>query len=94
MDIVFIEYKVFPDKRSAYMSWIKSAAGGDERFELYEGSDQPELFVEQWCGIDVDAYRTFKSRRTEPGDPVWSSLAEFVPGGMAKVHVWHFRRTI
>ncbi|MFC3770273.1 hypothetical protein [Paenibacillus sp. GCM10012303] len=94
MDIIFIEYKVFPDKRDAYMSWIKSAADGDVRFELYEGSDQPGLFVEQWRGFDEDGYRSFKIRRLETGDPSWSGLADFVPGGLAKVHIWHFRRTI
>ncbi|PYI50794.1 hypothetical protein [Paenibacillus flagellatus] len=93
MDIVFVEYKVFPEKRDAYLRWIGAAARADNRFELYEGSEQPDLFVELWRGMDDERYRSFKRERLEPGDPSWGALAEFVPGGLAKVHVWHFRRT-
>ena len=48
MGIVFVEYKVFPEKREAYLSRIRELMKNASGVQLYEGSDQPNLFVEIW----------------------------------------------
>lgn len=94
MEIVFVEYKVFPEKRGAYLDWVRGISASHPELEHYEGTDQPNLFVELWHGFGQRQYLDFKRNRTElPVDP-WSGLADFVPGGLAKVHIWHFRRTM
>lgn len=94
MGIVFVEYKVFPEKREAYLQWIEPLAGNESGLELYEGSDQPDLFVELWRGFDEEAYRAFKKSRLEASDSPWAELEQYVAGGAAKIHIWHFRRSL
>lgn len=93
MHIVFVEYKVFPEKRGAYLKWIAELARAHPLMEHYEGSEQPNLFVELWPGIDEETYGAFKRQRLESADRPWPELAEYVPGGLDKVHIWHFRRS-
>jgi hypothetical protein len=93
MGIVFVEYKVFPEKREAYLQWMNSLTREESRLELYEGSDQPDLFVELWRDFGEEEYRTYKKTRLESAGSPWAGLADYVPGGAAKIHIWHFRRT-
>lgn len=92
MGIVFVEYKVFPEKREAYLQWFYSLTRDESRLELYEGSDQPDLFVELWRDFGHDEYRVFKKTRLDSTGSPWVGLADYVPGGAAKIHIWHFRR--
>ena len=94
MTIVFVEYKVFPEKRDAYSQWMKERVRDTPKMELYEGSDQPGLFVEIWHNVEEHEYREFKNERLENPESPWAELADYVPGGLDKVHIWHFRRTI
>ncbi|TMV46486.1 hypothetical protein FE783_26365 [Paenibacillus mesophilus] len=94
MGIVFVEYKVFPEKREAYLQWFKTLTMAETRLELYEGSDQPDLFVELWRDFGPDEYREFKKSRQESPESPWAELADFVPGGSAKVHIWYFQRSV
>lgn len=93
MGIVFVEYKVFPEKRNAYLSRIGELMESASGVQLYEGSDQPNLFVEIWQDCDPARYRELKRLRLEPGS-AWSELADFVPGGASRIHIWHFDRTL
>ncbi|RKN62886.1 hypothetical protein [Paenibacillus ginsengarvi] len=93
MEIVFVEYKVFPEKRDAYLSWVKQIRFQHPRMTHYEASDQASLFVELWLNVGEEEYRSFKTARLHNPAAPWSELAEFVPGGLEKVHVWHFRST-
>ncbi|MEF3304421.1 hypothetical protein [Paenibacillus sp. GYB003] len=93
MGIVFVEYKVFPEKREAYLSWVREWAGAYPELQHYEGTDQPNLFVELWPNVDADRYVEFKRSRVERPERPWTALEDFVPGGLPRVHVWHFRRT-
>ncbi|GAA3409258.1 hypothetical protein ACFFNY_09255 [Paenibacillus hodogayensis] len=93
MDIVFVEYKVLPEQREAYLAWARELCGTEPLLEHYEGSDQPNLFVELWRGMSPERYAAFKLARQESEDRPWSELAGYVQGGPGKVHVWHFRRS-
>lgn len=63
-------------------------------FELLEGTDQPELFVEIWHDIDYAAFLKFKSERLEPSNSsIWYQLDEFIVEGLSKLHIWHFGKT-
>lgn len=96
MGIIFVEYKVIPEKREAYLQWIDARSRSDSSIsmELYEGSDQPDLFVELWRDFNEEAYRAFKKTRLESADSPWAELANYVPGGAAKIHIWHFHRSV
>jgi hypothetical protein len=93
MGIVFVEYKVFPEKREAYLSRIRKLLKTASGVQLYEGSDQPNLFVEIWQDCDAAQYRKIKQLRLQPGS-AWAEIADFVPGGASRIHIWHFDRTL
>ncbi|WP_409342257.1 hypothetical protein [Paenibacillus sp. MBLB4367] len=91
MITVFAEYRVKDSERDSYLEWItpiREQAG----FELYEGTDQKSLFVEIWTVADEEAYRQLKSDRAEADGSAWRRLDDFVEGGIAKAHVWAFRK--
>ncbi|MBO8173377.1 MAG: MFS transporter [Bacillaceae bacterium] len=89
---VFVEYKIKQEKRQEYLGLIAQmkrelAKQGARHFELYEGTDQPDLFVEMF---DVDteaAYRQIKQSRE--AHPV---LDHCVEGGKNKINIWAFRQ--
>jgi hypothetical protein len=91
MSVMFVEYKVDPEKRERYLQWIRDMNRKEPRFELLEGSDQPHLFVEIWRGISFDEYAKLKQERLGLSPSAWSVLAEYVPGGADRIHIWHFR---
>lgn len=90
MDIMFVEYQVFPEKRNAYLQWMADLIGQEAHADFYEGSAQPNLFVELWRGVDEQEAESFRRIRQDPQGP-WSALAEFVPGGTERIRMWHFR---
>jgi hypothetical protein len=90
MEKVFVEYAVVDGALDAYRAFMADKRSGGKRFEWYEGTDQPGLFVEVWPGMSYAEYAAFKRKRTDPADPDWGRLQEWVRGGLAKVHVWHF----
>lgn len=91
MITVFAEYRVKEEERNNYLDWIapiRERAG----FDLYEGTDQKSLFVEIWTVADEEAYIALKKERTDNPDSVWRKLDLFVTGGIAKAHMWAFRK--
>lgn len=91
MAIVFAEYKVYPEKREQYLQWMQEQKASFTRLELYEGSDQPGLFVEVWRDCGYDDYLELKRiRHCSDNSSRWTEMAQFVPGGAGNIHIWHF----
>jgi hypothetical protein len=86
---VFVEYKVNEERMDDYLQFMSNELDRSG-MELYEGTEQPGLFVELWPDMDSAAFRSFKLERTEPVDSPWRTLDGWIAGGLAKVHVWHF----
>ncbi|GIP31143.1 hypothetical protein [Paenibacillus sp. J2TS4] len=63
MSLVFVEYKIDELYREDYLKTIQDLPGVDQ-VELYEGSDQPGLFVEIWKGLGDEDYLQMKAIRT------------------------------
>jgi hypothetical protein len=95
---VFVEYKVKPEYRETYLVWIKEMTRKDGRFTVYEGTEQPGLFVEMWDGLERDEYLKMKEQRLTTAssegenDDRWGRLTGWVEGGVSKIHMWHFTK--
>ncbi|MFD0679058.1 MULTISPECIES: hypothetical protein [unclassified Paenibacillus] len=104
MSITFIEYQVLPEHRSAYSHWIKQVRANYPELEVYEGTDQPGLFVELWKGQSHEDFGKLKEARVNRSIKVeneqpekgkfdkndWNQLHNWTSGGAAKIHIWHF----
>ncbi|OXM87083.1 hypothetical protein [Paenibacillus rigui] len=104
MSKIFVEYQILPQYRPAYSAWVGKVRAVCPQLEVYEGSDQPGLYVEMWEGVSQDDYRRMKAIRKDKAGNVenhlpmaadwaqvdWSPLAEWVQGGESKIHIWHF----
>ncbi|MBN6187896.1 MFS transporter [Aneurinibacillus sp. BA2021] len=95
---VFAEYKIQAEKRQDYLRKIDDIAMamqqiGVDDFIVYEGVDQPGLFVEMFHVPTMDAYRKIKRKRCEdkaaPG-VFWQSINDCLEGGTDRLHMWAF----
>ena len=91
---VFVEYTIIHEKRIAYLHYMQKRVE-QTGLELFEGTDQPNLFVEIWSNVSYSAYLSLKEERLEPvKDSLWEDFEEMVQGGLKKLHIWHFNKPI
>jgi hypothetical protein len=91
--ICFVEYRISERHELEYREWVKARMTGPGGFKLYEGTDQPLLFVEVWEAESTEAAEAIKKERCSERSS-WLEMADWVPGGVAKIHVWTFRPVI
>ncbi|TBL74022.1 hypothetical protein [Paenibacillus thalictri] len=96
MPKVFVEYKVNSDCRDSYLALMKELLQSEPKLTLFEGTDQPGLYVELWEGLPYEEYSRMKLTRTQSATEGaqslsgWSLLPKYVEGGAQKIHIWHF----
>jgi hypothetical protein len=88
MRIAFVEYKIIKEKRALYMDYLRRLKQSGD-VEIYEGADQPGLFVEIWQ-IGEAKRGAWREIRQKLGD--WNELLGVVEGGEGKIHIWEFDR--
>jgi hypothetical protein len=93
MHICFVEYRIDAIYEEKYRTWIAEKLAEKNEFRLYEGTDQPLLFVEIWEAEDEKGAEAVKKERCSERSS-WRIMADWVPGGTAKIHVWTFRPVI
>ncbi|MBG9795824.1 hypothetical protein ABD76_26620 [Paenibacillus dendritiformis] len=90
--IIFVEYRILPEAREMYLTAIRRLLKDRHDVVLYEGTDQPNVFVEQWLGTTADDYASLKKLRRE-GAEGWDAVTACIAGGADKLHIWEFRRS-
>lgn len=94
MFICFAEYKIMPEYVEMYREKVEELRKRETKpFQLYEGTDQPELFVEIWHTESYEEAERVKEERLNERSS-WSALSQWIPGGPAKLHVWTFKPVI
>jgi len=91
MITVFIEYKLDPAKREAYMAAIprikrETEQRGGQGYRWLEGVEQPNTFVETFAVAFWEHYEEIRSWRLADPD-----FPDYVLGGAAKLHIWAFQ---
>ncbi|ULL18398.1 hypothetical protein DVH26_30395 [Paenibacillus sp. H1-7] len=104
MSIAFVEYQILPNYRPDYSKWMDGVRANYPELVWLEGTDQPGLFVELWH-VSYEEYESLKKARqltvndeNEQALPAsskysmtdWEQLGQWVKGGAAKIHIWHF----
>ncbi|MEK3882880.1 hypothetical protein [Paenibacillus sp. PL2-23] len=94
MYMCFAEYRIMPEYRESFLAVSERLVAEEQgRVRLYEGTDQPGLFVEVWEAPSEEEAERVKEERLS-GRSSWSELLPFISGGAAKLHVWTFRPVI
>lgn len=87
--IIFVEYRIDPAQREKYLRLIQAKLTSYSNVVLYEGTDQPNVFVEQYMDTTPEDYVTLKRiRLNEESD--WDEVTDCIPGGRTKLHIWEF----
>ncbi|EXX87691.1 hypothetical protein BG53_14085 [Paenibacillus darwinianus] len=87
---LFVEYRIEPEHRKSFLTWAEKAKKRETGLIIYEGTDQPGLFVEIWeAAGESEAERKKEERCAERS--FGSEMFDYVPGGRDKVHAWTFR---
>lgn len=93
---VFVEYKVSPEFREAYISFVRELQADQEGVEWLESEDQPCLFLEIWELQTEEQVAQFRQERLQETDREsrWTRQHRWIEGGPAKINVWRFRSTL
>ncbi|WP_195575738.1 hypothetical protein [Paenibacillus sp. 1001270B_150601_E10] len=88
--IIFVEYRIDPSRREEYLQLVQAKLASYSNVVLYEGTDQPNVFVEQYMNTTEEQYLEMKRiRHSEESD--WDLITDCIPGGRAKLHIWEFK---
>lgn len=90
MYICFAEYRISPEWRAQYLIYTNGLLAEGYEVQLYEGTDQPSLFVEVWNAPTCEQAEQIKKERCNERSP-WFRISEWIVGGPAKMHVWTFK---
>ncbi|KQO01055.1 hypothetical protein [Paenibacillus sp. Leaf72] len=90
MYICFAEYRIKTENKIEYLHYIEQMKAANAELRVYEGTDQPDLFVEVWQAESEEEAEQIKKERLNERSS-WGQMADWVPGGAAKVHVWTFK---
>ena len=93
---IFVEYKVKAEMRGTFIGLVQQlndwATRSEARhFKIYEGTDQPLLFVEEFFVDNLEQYRRIKEERRTEQHPFWHAFHECVDGGARKINIWAFQ---
>ncbi|QGQ94818.1 hypothetical protein EHS13_07965 [Paenibacillus psychroresistens] len=87
---VFVEYTIDQENRLTYLYYMQKIIK-QTGLELFEGTDQPGLFIEIWSDVNYTDYESMKIERLNPiKGSVWESFEDMILGGLSKLHIWHF----
>ena len=90
MFICFAEYKIAPEYAAQYKQFTTQLKNQYSEVALYEGTDQPLLFVEVWSCATLEQAEQIKEERLSERSS-WSPISEWIVGGRSKLHVWTFK---
>ncbi|MCM3760281.1 hypothetical protein M3212_05695 [Alkalihalobacillus oceani] len=94
---VLTEYKAEEGKKQNVLEALDElkeqieALGGREVI-IYEGVDQPGLFVEQFMLPNMQAYEKMKRIREEERIDFWKAFNSYILGGKNKINMWAFEK--
>ncbi len=91
---VFVEYRILDECRQEFLIFIGKIAARHPHMGVYEGTDQPGLFVEIWDGLEQDEYLVMKEERSGLVESVWNGMEAYVVGGKGKIQIWSFTPTV
>ncbi|CAM3978780.1 hypothetical protein L1N85_05390 [Paenibacillus alkaliterrae] len=90
MYICFAEYRISTEHRESYLSCTEGLLTDSLNVYLYEGINQPNLFVEVWQAKTAEEADRIKKERCSERSP-WSRVNEWIIGGAEKMHIWTFK---
>jgi hypothetical protein len=96
---VLSEYKIKDDKRDQFFELLSNLMEhlemlGAEQISIFEGTDQPGLFVEEFILRDMDEYMEMKEEREKEQLDFWREFHECIEGGKSKVNIWAFSKVM
>lgn len=94
---VFTEYKIKSEEAAFYRSLLLEVLEyhqehwGINDFQIFESTDQPYLFVEEFHVESLKQYKNYKEERRQEKNHLWNTLHNCIEGGGNKVNIWAFQ---
>lgn len=95
---ILSEFKIIDDKRDIFLSLLEDLTnnlrelGAEGEISVFEGVDQPGLFVEEFILKDKEAYDQMKKVRDSESSPFWQEYNTCILGGKTKLNIWAFEK--
>ncbi|KRF67244.1 hypothetical protein ASG99_16605 [Bacillus sp. Soil768D1] len=92
---VFIEYKIIPEKRKQYLKLTDKIVTHYQNlqvkgFSIYEGIEQPNLFVEDFIVSNYEHFKQLTTERLEEQMPFWKDVHSCIYDDVKKVNIYAF----
>ncbi|WP_172371641.1 hypothetical protein [Sporosarcina jiandibaonis] len=94
---VFIEYNIKSPERKLFLSLLPQIKILHEKkwdvlkYQVYEGTDQPNLFVEEFLIRNIQEFKDIERFRRTSQDQVWKSFERCLLENREKVNIWSFK---
>ncbi|WP_158736898.1 MFS transporter [Alteribacillus sp. YIM 98480] len=94
---VLTEFKIEEAKRNEFLKLLNKLEYnlntlGAEDVSIYEGVDQPGLFVEEFTLKSFHAYNEMKKIRCSSDVSFWEEYNSCIAGGSKKLNIWAFKK--
>lgn len=86
----FVEYRIDPKHQQQYRLEMERRLAEDGQLSLFEGTDQPGLFVEVRKCATLEEAELWKEERCG-GRSSWQLIYDYMPDDRRKVGAWVFR---
>lgn len=97
---IFIEYKLDPKYRTAYLQELKNIKPNLPEtallaYEQLEATDQENLFVERLEMNTLEYYLAWKKQLVQEETSLpWSPIFPYIIGGKIKFNMWAFQKRV
>ncbi|OXM13097.1 hypothetical protein [Paenibacillus herberti] len=87
---LMVEYKIEEKHREEYLKLLGQLRLLNSGLQLYEGNEQPGLFVEIWPVASEEEAAACKEERLDGRSP-WKPISGWTVGGPDRIHAWTFK---
>jgi hypothetical protein len=95
---VFIEYKIDNLERTLFLSLLPAIEQfhrkrwNIEGYSVFEGTDQKNLFVEEFNVNNLGDFENIKHNRKNCDSKLWLDFNKCILGSRKKINIWAFKK--
>ncbi|MCM3748241.1 hypothetical protein M3223_12835 [Paenibacillus pasadenensis] len=87
---LMVEYKIKEEHLAEYSSLLRELQLQHPEVQLFQGTDQPGLYVEIWPADSEEEAAARQEERLD-GRSAWKPIGDWTAGEPGRIHAWTFK---